>query len=264
MSTKSEGFKVGDKIKWKESQFFSQDQDKHSPHSNLAGVTHETTLTITKIIPGIYGGDEMIYTCPHIGGWYASRFEKVQETPKPSKPVFKIGDIVRMKADKPVFGRGGVSKGDIGKVVAIGDKSREALIALNRRDEGLTPYVDFYVTFPGQEDWCAKAEDLELVQNTRQKVQTVKTKSPEVKPDWDIPVNKASRQMAKILEESKGSFVSVTFIKKNGTERVLAGRYKSSWENTLTMYDNQKQGYRTLHIDKILSVRANGLKISLA
>jgi hypothetical protein len=268
MSTKSEGFKVGDKIRWKKSQFFSQDQDKNLSHSGLTGVTYETTLTVTKVVPCVNDGEEMIYTYPHIGGWYDSRFEKVQEVSKPADPAFKIGDIVRMEAEHPVFGRDGVLKGDIGRVVAIGDgtfdDTFEALLNIHRRDEGLTSYVDFYVIFPGQEDWCAKTEDLELVQDTRQEIPTVKVNPPETKPDWDIPVNKASRQMAEILKNSKGSFVSVTFIKKDGTERTLSGRYKSIWGNNITMYDNQKKDYRNLHIDKILSVRANGLKISLA
>ncbi len=260
MSTKSEGFKVGDKIKWKAVEFFRENQDSCDSMSSKAGVDAGTILTIVKVFgSNLDPGYQMVYTNPSIGGWYCYRFEKVKE--EAPKPVFKIGDTVRMKAAKPVFGRGGVNVGEIGTIAAVGDQT---YFHVDRRDEGLTPYADFYVNFPSQPYWWAKVEDLELVRNTQQKVQTVKTKSLETKPDWDIPVNKASRQMAEVLKNSKGSFVSVTFIKKNGTERVLCGRYKSSWENTLTMYDTQKKGYRTVHIDKILSVRANGLKISLA
>jgi hypothetical protein len=262
MSKESEGFKVGDKIKWKTSEYFSLSQDREDSTSSKAGINLDSILTVSNI-EDFSDGMQMIYTTPDIGGWYGARFEKAQEVKKAQKPepVFKIGDIVRMKADKPVFGRGGVSKGDIGTIKAVGDQTYEGMLHIDRSYEDLTPYADFHVDFPGQSGWWAKIEDLELVQKNKQ---TVKAKSLETKPDWDVPVNKASRQMAEILKNSKGSFVSVTFIKKDGTERVLSGRYKSSWENTLTMYDTQKKGYRTIHIDKILSVRANGLKISLA
>jgi hypothetical protein len=77
--------------------------------------------------------------------------------------------------------------------------------------------------------------------------------------------------LAQIIEASNGQFVSVVFIKKDGTQRTLVGRlgvtkYLAGGKSTLdpakyiTIYDTQNGGYRAINRDTILSVRAGGVE----
>ena len=72
-----------------------------------------------------------------------------------------------------------------------------------------------------------------------------------------------------IIEQSNGKFVSVTFIKKDGSERVLVGRLgvtsrlkggKSTLDPNqyITIFDVQNDGYRAINRETILSVRLAG------
>jgi len=72
-----------------------------------------------------------------------------------------------------------------------------------------------------------------------------------------------------IIESSGGKFISVTFIKKDGTQRVLVGRlgvtkHLKGGQSTLdsakfiTIYDTQNEGYRAINRETIQSVRLDG------
>jgi hypothetical protein len=66
-------------------------------------------------------------------------------------------------------------------------------------------------------------------------------------------------------------FFSVTFVKKNGEKRTMNCRlgvkkhlkggqksYDDANYNYLTVYDLKKKGYRTVNLDTLISVKANG------
>jgi WYL_2, Sm-like SH3 beta-barrel fold len=76
-------------------------------------------------------------------------------------------------------------------------------------------------------------------------------------------------KLQNIIESSGGKFISVTFIKKDGSTRVLVGRlgvtkHLKGGQSTLdpakfiTIYDTQKEGYRAINRETIQSVRLDG------
>lgn len=76
-------------------------------------------------------------------------------------------------------------------------------------------------------------------------------------------------KLQEIIESSNGKFISVTFIKKDGTQRVLVGRlgvtkHLKGGTSTLdpqkfiTIYDTQNEGYRAINRETIQSVRLDG------
>jgi phage/plasmid primase-like uncharacterized protein len=86
--------------------------------------------------------------------------------------------------------------------------------------------------------------------------------------------NANSRMLADVLEQTNGQFCSVTFIKKDGTERVLTGRMgvtkhlrggtKTVPEDKyVTIYDTVNEGYRSVNRDTIKALRANGVEYKL-
>ena len=79
--------------------------------------------------------------------------------------------------------------------------------------------------------------------------------------------------IADFIAKSNGKVVSVTFIKKDGTSRVLNGRTGvtkhlkggASTVNTdqyMVVYDTVAQGYRCVNKDTIVSVTCEGLTIN--
>jgi hypothetical protein len=84
------------------------------------------------------------------------------------------------------------------------------------------------------------------------------------------------KDVEKILDESKGKIVSVTFIKRTtGEERTIVGRIGKNYtppggkdplggkagrraRNLFTIYDMQKQAFRMVSMDSVLSIRAGG------
>lgn len=87
-----------------------------------------------------------------------------------------------------------------------------------------------------------------------------------------------------LKQELKGKFFSATFIKKDGTIRKIncrlgvskalrggALKYNAEALNNLVVYDLQAKDYRTIPLDKLLTLRynrkeivgINGLKLSL-
>lgn len=78
-----------------------------------------------------------------------------------------------------------------------------------------------------------------------------------------------SNELASIVAASNGRFVSVTFIKKDGTERSMlcrlgvtkylkGGESKLNADKYLTVFDVQKEAYRAINKDTILSVKLAG------
>lgn len=78
-----------------------------------------------------------------------------------------------------------------------------------------------------------------------------------------------SKELANIVATSNGKMVSVTFIKKDGSMRAMVCRLGvtkglKGGESTLdsgqylTVYDVQKQGYRAINKETIVSVKAQG------
>lgn len=77
-----------------------------------------------------------------------------------------------------------------------------------------------------------------------------------------------SRTLAGYVEASGGKFVTVTFVKKDGTLRKLTGRmgvtkHLKGGQSTLnpekhiTVYDVQSKGYRAINKDTIQSIVAS-------
>ena len=81
----------------------------------------------------------------------------------------------------------------------------------------------------------------------------------------------SSKTLASLIEESNGKMLTVTFLKQDGTERVLNGRLgvrkyikgsslnKNSAEY-ITMYDVKNKGYRSVNRDTIVAVRCDGIE----
>lgn len=88
-------------------------------------------------------------------------------------------------------------------------------------------------------------------------------------------------QIRELLNQGKGQFVSVTFLKKDGTERTMnvqpaAGKYRVKGEaasepakqaaktraerypNLLNVWSVDKQAFRSINMDTVTSVRCNG------
>lgn len=78
----------------------------------------------------------------------------------------------------------------------------------------------------------------------------------------------------KILEANGGQFVTVTFTKKDGTERVLTGRagvvkYLRGGIRTTDPKDyfilyEIGNGYRNVNLDTISRIKANGVTLNVA
>ena len=80
-------------------------------------------------------------------------------------------------------------------------------------------------------------------------------------------------KISDFIAESKGKFITVNFIKKDGTTRTLNGRIGVtkhlkggvSTVNTdkyLVVYDTINTGYRSVNKDTIVSVTCEGLTIN--
>jgi len=76
-------------------------------------------------------------------------------------------------------------------------------------------------------------------------------------------------KLDEIILNSNGKFVTITFTKKDGTERVLTGRMGVTKhlkggvstldaEQYIPIFDVQSQGYRAVNRDTIKSVKCNG------
>ena len=80
-------------------------------------------------------------------------------------------------------------------------------------------------------------------------------------------------QIADFIAQSKGKFITVNFIKKDGTARTLNGRIgvtkhlkggisTINTDQYMVVYDTVAQGYRSVNKDTIVSVTCEGLTIN--
>jgi hypothetical protein len=80
-------------------------------------------------------------------------------------------------------------------------------------------------------------------------------------------------KIADFIAQSKGKFITVTFVKKDGTTRVLNGRTGVTkhlkggtstvkHDKYLVLFDMHTAGYRCVNRDTILSVTCEGLTIN--
>jgi hypothetical protein len=79
-------------------------------------------------------------------------------------------------------------------------------------------------------------------------------------------------KLAALLKDTDGKFVSVEFVKKDGSLRQLTGRFgvtkhlKGGENKTvkasnsyMTIYDTQNAGYRTINLETIKTVKCGGV-----
>jgi hypothetical protein len=77
------------------------------------------------------------------------------------------------------------------------------------------------------------------------------------------------KNLEKVIEQSKGKFLTVTFVKKDGSIRTLNGRLgvkkdlvggKSTVDHTkyINIYDVQAHGYRNVNKETIIEVKFGG------
>ena len=80
-------------------------------------------------------------------------------------------------------------------------------------------------------------------------------------------------KIADFIANSNGKFITVSFIKKDGTARVLNGRTGVTkhlkggistvdTDQYMVVYDTVAQGYRSVNKDTIVSVTCEGLTIN--
>lgn len=78
-------------------------------------------------------------------------------------------------------------------------------------------------------------------------------------------------KLGSLLKETNGKFVSVEFVKKDGSVRHLTGRFGvtkhlkggvnktvESCNSYMTIYDTQNSGYRTINLETIKKVKFGG------
>jgi S-adenosylmethionine:tRNA-ribosyltransferase-isomerase (queuine synthetase) len=81
----------------------------------------------------------------------------------------------------------------------------------------------------------------------------------------------SSKALASLIEKSNGKMVTVTFVKNDGSVRVLNGRMgvkkyikgsslKKNSTEYITIYDVKNEGYRSVNRDTIVAVRCNGIE----
>jgi hypothetical protein len=81
----------------------------------------------------------------------------------------------------------------------------------------------------------------------------------------------SSTALASLIDQSNGKMITVSFVKKDGSSRILNGRLgvkkyiKGSSLNKnsneyITVYDVQNKGYRSVNRDTIVAVRCNGIE----
>ena len=81
--------------------------------------------------------------------------------------------------------------------------------------------------------------------------------------------NRPSDEMVKMIKSTKGKWFSCTFIKKDGSKRVMNGRIgchkgikgvgrKFQKENLVTVFDAQAKSYRMINVDTMLTFNCGG------
>ena len=84
----------------------------------------------------------------------------------------------------------------------------------------------------------------------------------------------SSDEMVKMIKSTKGRFFSCTFIKKDGSKRVMNGRIgchkgvkgtgrKFQKENLVTVFDAQASSYRMVNVDTMLTFKCGNFSWSV-
>ena len=79
----------------------------------------------------------------------------------------------------------------------------------------------------------------------------------------------STNEMVKMIKSTKGKWFSCTFIKKDGSKRVMNGRIgchkgikgvgrKFQKENLVTVFDAQAKEYRMINVDTMLTFKCGG------
>ena len=79
----------------------------------------------------------------------------------------------------------------------------------------------------------------------------------------------STNEMVKMIKSTKGKWFSCTFIKKDGTKRLMNGRIgchkgvkgigrKFQKENLVTVFDAQAKEYRMINVDTMLTFKCGG------
>lgn len=81
----------------------------------------------------------------------------------------------------------------------------------------------------------------------------------------------SSKVFANMIEQSNGKMVTVTFVKQDGTTRVLNGRLgvkkylkggklSTNTDEYINIYDVQNKGYRSINRNTIVALRMQGIE----
>lgn len=81
----------------------------------------------------------------------------------------------------------------------------------------------------------------------------------------------SSKVFASLIEQSNGKMVTVSFIKKDGSLRVLNGRIgvkkylkggkiNTNTDEYINIYDVKNQGYRSINRNTIVALRVQGIE----
>lgn len=81
----------------------------------------------------------------------------------------------------------------------------------------------------------------------------------------------SSKALASLIDQSNGKMITVTFIKKDGTQRTLNGRLgvkkylkggklNSNTAEYINIYDVQNKGYRSINRNTIVAVRSSNIE----
>lgn len=93
-------------------------------------------------------------------------------------------------------------------------------------------------------------------------------------------MNSKSQFLADLVKQTNGRFFGITFVKQDGSIREMNARIgvrkylkndpsaviqekSDKQKNTLTVFDRKLKAYRSINMDRILSVRINGVKMVL-
>jgi hypothetical protein len=88
-------------------------------------------------------------------------------------------------------------------------------------------------------------------------------------------LSRKAKIVKSIVNDTNGKFFQVVFTKKDGSERVLNGRtgvrkHLKGGQSTISanpslvsVYDVQAQGYRCFDADRVISLKVDGVDVSL-
>lgn len=70
----------------------------------------------------------------------------------------------------------------------------------------------------------------------------------------------SSKIFANMIDNSNGKMVTVTFIKQDGSTRILNGKLNVNTNEYISIYDVQNKGYRSINRSTIIGLRMQGIE----